>query len=29
MPSQIFMICDAGGGTVVRLGLILDHLWRL
>jgi hypothetical protein len=20
-PSQIFMICDAGGGTVVRLGL--------
>ena len=26
-PSQIFMICDAGGGTVVRLGLLLDHFW--
>ncbi len=23
------MICDAGGGTVVRLELLLDHFWRL
>jgi hypothetical protein len=28
-PSQVFMICDAGGGTVVRLGLLLDDLWCL
>ena len=28
-PSQIFMICDAGGGTVVRLALLLAPLGAL
>jgi hypothetical protein len=27
-PSQIFMICDAGGGTVVRFRPLMDHLWH-